>query len=90
VRLSFPLLILILFISCGDDPQPVSPIDQTIDPETPVGSGNNDVLVWSDEFEGTGSIDTSKWTPETGGGGWGNQEEQIYTSSFGSPFRSVN
>ena len=45
------------------------------------GSGNNDVLVWSDEFEGTGSIDTSKWTTETGGGGWGNQEEQIYTSS---------
>lgn len=45
------------------------------------GSGNNDVLVWSDEFDGTGSIDTSKWTPETGGGGWGNQEEQIYTSS---------
>ena len=45
------------------------------------GSGNNDVLVWSDEFDGTGSIDSSKWTTETGGGGWGNQEEQIYTSS---------
>ena len=45
------------------------------------GSGNNDVLVWSDEFDGTGSIDSSKWTAETGGGGWGNQEEQIYTSS---------
>ena len=44
-------------------------------------SGNNDVLVWSDEFDGTGSIDSSKWTAETGGGGWGNQEEQIYTSS---------
>ena len=30
------------------------------------GSGNNDVLVWSDEFDGTGSIDSSKWTAETG------------------------
>jgi len=45
------------------------------------GSGNNDVLVWFDEFDGTGAINTSKWTTETGGGGWGNQEEQIYTSS---------
>jgi hypothetical protein len=45
------------------------------------GSGNNDVLVWSDEFDGTGAIDSSKWTTETGGGGWGNQEVQIYTSS---------
>lgn len=45
------------------------------------GSGNNDVLVWADEFDGTGSIDSSKWSYETGGGGWGNQETQIYTSS---------
>lgn len=55
----------------------------TIEVEGNGGSGNNDVLVWSDEFEGTGSIDSSKWTTETGTGnnGWGNQEEQIYTSS---------
>ena len=52
-----------------------------IDVEGNGGSGNNNVLVWSDEFDGTGSIDFSKWTTELGGGGWGNQEEQIYTSS---------
>lgn len=45
------------------------------------GSGNNDVLVWFDEFDGTGAINSSKWTKEIGGGGWGNEEEQIYTSS---------
>tara|TARA_B100001564_G_scaffold98375_1_gene80640 strand:+ start:37499 stop:38830 length:1332 start_codon:yes stop_codon:yes gene_type:complete len=45
------------------------------------GSGNNDILVWFDNFDGTGPIDSSKWTTETGGGGWGNQEVQIYTSS---------
>ncbi|MBK85951.1 MAG: glycoside hydrolase [Flavobacteriaceae bacterium] len=56
-------------------------INLTIDVEGNGGSGNNDVLVWSDEFNGTGSIDISKWTTETGGGGWGNQESQIYTSS---------
>jgi beta-glucanase (GH16 family) len=34
---------------------------------------------WSDEFDGT-SVNTSKWTFETGGGGWGNNELQNYTS----------
>ena len=37
-------------------------------------------IVWSDEFNGT-SINTSNWTFETGGGGWGNSELEYYTSS---------
>jgi beta-glucanase (GH16 family) len=39
-------------------------------------------LVWSDEFDGpNGSgVDTSKWTMETGGNGWGNNELETYTS----------
>ena len=36
-------------------------------------------LVWSDEFDGT-ALNTANWTPETGGGGWGNNEQQTYTS----------
>lgn len=36
-------------------------------------------LVWSDEFNGT-SLDLSKWSYETGGGGFGNQEKQYYTN----------
>ncbi len=35
-------------------------------------------LTWDDEFNGT-SIDTSKWTFQTGGGGWGNGELEYYT-----------
>ena len=35
--------------------------------------------VWGDEFDGQGLPDGSKWTYETGGDGWGNQEEQFYT-----------
>ena len=35
--------------------------------------------VWHDEFDGQGLPDPSKWTYETGGDGWGNQEEQYYT-----------
>jgi hypothetical protein len=38
-------------------------------------------LVWSDEFDGNGAIDATKWSYETGGGGWGNNEVQVYTSN---------
>ncbi len=39
-------------------------------------------LKWSDEFNGTAGtgVDTSKWTYETGGGGWGNGELENYTN----------
>ena len=36
-------------------------------------------LVWSDEFDGA-ALDRSKWTPVTGGHGWGNRELQFYTA----------
>ncbi|ADN02327.1 glycoside hydrolase, family 16 [Spirochaeta thermophila DSM 6192] len=44
---------------------------------TPPPSGDW-VLIWSDEFEGS-SLDTSNWTPEIGGSGWGNNELEYYT-----------
>ncbi len=39
-------------------------------------------LVWSDEFNApNGSpVDSSKWVSETGGGGWGNDELEYYTT----------
>ena len=42
-------------------------------------SGN---LVWADEFSGPAgaSPDASKWSLQTGGGGWGNNELEYYTS----------
>lgn len=39
--------------------------------------GGNGGATWSDEFN---SINTSNWTFETGGGGWGNSELQFYTN----------
>jgi|GEM_PF-1338986 len=38
-------------------------------------------LVWNDEFNGAAGsgVDTSKWTYETGGGGFGNNELEYYT-----------
>ena len=37
-------------------------------------------LVWSDEFNGTPGTypDTTKWSYEVGGGGWGNGEWETY------------
>src|SRR5688572_21867881 len=35
-------------------------------------------LAWSDEFNYNGLPDSNKWTYETGGHGWGNNEKQFY------------
>ncbi len=37
-------------------------------------------LTWSDEFSGS-SLDVNSWNYETGGGGWGNNELENYTTS---------
>jgi beta-glucanase (GH16 family) len=37
-------------------------------------------VVWSDEFNGT-SLNPQVWTYESGGGGWGNNELEYYTSA---------
>jgi len=49
----------------------------TINATTTVGS-NTYSLVWSEEFDGT-TLNSANWTPETGAGGWGNNEQQTYT-----------
>ena len=37
--------------------------------------------VWGDEFDGQGLPNSDKWYYETGGDGWGNQEQQYYTQN---------
>lgn len=46
-------------------------------------------LVWSDEFNGPdgSTVDSSKWTAETGGGGWGNNELEYYTDRKENAFQ---
>lgn len=70
--------------SGAQSPQPVpepaptqAPLPATA-PAPPTSGGP--VLVWSDEFDG-GALDTAKWSYRTGGGGFGNEELQFYTSS---------
>ncbi len=41
--------------------------------------GDSLELVWSDEFDGSGMPDTTKWTYDVGNWGWGNYEPQYYT-----------
>jgi beta-glucanase (GH16 family) len=47
----------------------------------PLLSANEWKLVWSDEFNGPENSppDPTKWTYDTGAGGWGNQELETYT-----------
>jgi beta-glucanase (GH16 family) len=44
-------------------------------------------LTWSDEFSGK-TLDNESWTCETGGGGWGNNELENYTSGVKNSFLS--
>jgi hypothetical protein len=44
-----------------------------------IGSGNNDVLVWADEFDIDGAPCEDNWRYDMGAGGWGNNEAQYYT-----------
>jgi beta-glucanase (GH16 family) len=46
-----------------------------------LGAAQSSVLVWQDEFEGTGLPDNTKWGYDVGGDGWGNNELQYYTGS---------
>jgi beta-glucanase (GH16 family) len=39
-----------------------------------------EVLVWSDEFDGTGVPDAANWSYDIGNNGWGNNEIQNYTN----------
>lgn len=45
-------------------------------------------LVWRDEFNGSGALNSSDWTHEIGNSGWGNNESQYYTEGTHNAFQS--
>jgi beta-glucanase (GH16 family) len=47
--------------------------------QAPLLYAQNRKLVWSDEFNGSGLPDSTKWGYDVGGSGWGNNELQFYT-----------
>ena len=52
--------------------------DEPLGPPAPAGW----TLAWADEFDGAlgAPPDPAAWAPDTGGGGWGNQEREYYTT----------
>ena len=48
------------------------------------------VKIWSDEFDYTGLPNTTKWTYDVGGNGWGNNELQYYTDARSENARVEN
>ena len=53
------------------------------------GPTSGKTLVWSDEFNGSSDTpESSKWTYDLGGGGWGNNEDQTYTNTRTNSFVS--
>jgi beta-glucanase (GH16 family) len=69
-RFSVLFLILFTFTACSS----------IFSPPTVVEAPEGWELLWHDEFDGR-KIDTSNWTYDLGGGGWGNGEMQTYTDS---------
>jgi beta-glucanase (GH16 family) len=57
----------------------IKPLRKTPVTLTQKTGGREWKLVWSDEFEGKGLPDTTKWTFDIGNWGWGNNELENYT-----------
>src|SRR2546428_1479330 len=74
-RLTLVALLTCLFIA-------TCPVAYASDPT--VGS-----VVWSDEFDGPAgsAVDSSKWSFDVGGNGWGNNELETYTSRTANAYR---
>ena len=47
------------------------------------GAAATPAPIWQDEFDGAAgaTFDRTKWTADTGGNGWGNQEREFYTTN---------
>ena len=85
MRLScLALCLLVLLTSCSKKTLPV--VEDTIDPPTgdttPVVYDFESEPFWVDEFDYTGAPDSTKWSFEQGGHGWGNNELQYYTNGI--------
>jgi len=74
-----------------------NPVNATLATSEGIGTIRNDDtfieyndLVWQDEFNGSGALNSDYWTHEvgTGNGGWGNNELQYYREGTSNAFQS--
>ena len=73
-KLNSIIVLCFYFLACSEE-EVISQNNETNDWEI---EGWN--IVWQDEFD-KDSLDLTKWSRETGGHGWGNNELQFYTDS---------
>jgi beta-glucanase (GH16 family) len=79
---TFSLFTFLILISCRKNlrdenkSRPVSSSNALAEGTSAV----NYQLIWSDEFDGN-KVNTSNWNFETGGGGWGNHEQEYYQAA---------
>jgi len=79
-------LLALSLLACTEEKKPDIPAPTPDPTSTTANAEAKDYaqyteLIWSDEFNGSGAVDQTKWTQETGGNGWGNNELQYYTNS---------
>jgi beta-glucanase (GH16 family) len=79
-------LLFLSLISCGDSSDDDTGGGGSVEGcsgliESAIPKGNNDVLIWADEFNTDGSPCSKNWGYDLGAGGWGNNELQFYTAS---------
>jgi beta-glucanase (GH16 family) len=69
---------------------PITPIEAQSDRQAGLASQapTGWKLTWSDEFNGSGQADPTKWVNQVGGQGWGNQELEYYTAGSGNAVQS--
>jgi beta-glucanase (GH16 family) len=82
------LIIPTIFFSCTDkkDIPALKPTEIVVEKYWQFES----TPIWQDEFNIGVSPDATKWTFETGGNGWGNNELQYYTSGVNSSISNGN
>ncbi|GGF13101.1 glycoside hydrolase family 16 protein [Hymenobacter cavernae] len=80
------LLLALSLLACTESKKPDIPAPTPAPGATEANAQAKDYdqyteLKWSDEFDGGGAVDPTKWTAEIGGSGWGNNELEYYTNS---------
>jgi beta-glucanase (GH16 family) len=80
--LVFSLSVFLLLISCKKNNTHVSESKppSAATPANLTATATTYQLVWSDEFDGS-AVNTANWNFETGGGGWGNNEQEYYQAA---------
>ncbi|MDP2235116.1 MAG: glycoside hydrolase family 16 protein [Bacteroidales bacterium] len=74
------VLFYFFLASCGGNKESNKPIIILPGPPQDLGWTFEEAPFWFDEFDYNGLPDPAKWGYDIGGGGWGNNELQYYTS----------